>query len=93
MIPRPGRLPTWSTASSAPRGRIGVWHADLTELPTQEGKLFLAVLVDGCSRLVVGHAIGEHADAELAVGALELAIGRRGLVLDEQGGLIATPTP
>jgi putative transposase len=65
-----------------------VWHGDLTELPTQEGKLFLAVLVDGCSRLVVGHAIGEQATAELAVGALELAIGRRGLVLDEQGGLI-----
>lgn len=65
-----------------------IWHGDLTELPTQEGKLFLAVLVDGCSRLVVGHATGEHATAELAVGALELAIGRRGLVVDEQGGLI-----
>jgi putative transposase len=65
-----------------------VWHGDLTELPTMEGRLYLAVLVDGCSRLVVGHAIGEHADAELAVGALELAVGRRGLRLDERGGLI-----
>jgi putative transposase len=65
-----------------------VWHGDLTELPTLEGKLYLAVLVDGCSRLAVGHAIGEHATAELAVGALELAIGRRGLVVDEQGRLI-----
>jgi transposase InsO family protein len=43
-----------------------------------EGKLYLAVLVDGCSRLAVGHAIGEHADAALAMGALELAVGRRG---------------
>jgi putative transposase len=66
-----------------------IWHGDLTELPTLEGKLYLAVLIDGCSRLVVGHATGEHADAELAVGALELAIGRRGLRLDDgQGGLV-----
>ncbi len=66
-----------------------VWHGDLTELPTLEGKLYLAVLLDGCSRLVVGHAIGEHGDAALTVGALELAIGRRGLDLgDGDGGLI-----
>ena len=65
-----------------------LWHGDLTELPTLEGKLYLAVLVDGCSRLAVGHAIGEHATAELAVGALELAIGRRRLVVDDHGALI-----
>jgi putative transposase len=69
-----------------------LWHGDLTELPTLEGRLYLAVLVDGCSRLVVGHAIGEHPDVGLAVGALELAVGRRGGVLDQAGGLSATPT-
>ena len=65
-----------------------IWHGDLTELPTDQGKLYLAVLVDGCSRLAVGHAIGERATAELAVGALELAVGRRGLTLSPDGNLI-----
>jgi transposase InsO family protein len=65
-----------------------IWHGDITELPTQEGTLYLAVLIDGCSRLAVGHAVGEHADAELAVAALELAVGRRGGVLAAGGGLI-----
>jgi putative transposase len=46
------------------------------------------VLVDGCSRLAVGHAIGEHPDVALAVGALELAVGRRGGVVDQAGGLV-----
>jgi putative transposase len=61
-----------------------VWHADLTELPTDQGPLYLAAIVDGCSRLAVGHATGEHPTAELAIAALELAVWRRGL-LDGDG--------
>jgi transposase InsO family protein len=41
------------------------------------------VLVDGCSRPAVGHAIGQHPDVALAVGALELAVGRRGGAVDQ----------
>jgi transposase InsO family protein len=37
-------------------------------------------VVDGCSRLAVGHAMGELATGELAIGAVELAVWRRGLV-------------
>ena len=62
-----------------------LWHADLTELPTDQGPLYLAAVVEGCSRLAVGHAMGEHPTAELAIGAVQLAVGRRGLV---KGGLI-----
>jgi transposase InsO family protein len=61
-----------------------LWHADLTELPTDQGKLYLAAVVDGCSRLAVGHATGEHPTAELAIAAVELAVWRRGL-LDGDG--------
>ncbi|HEV8649053.1 MAG TPA: DDE-type integrase/transposase/recombinase [Actinomycetes bacterium] len=63
-----------------------LWHADATELPTDEGRLYLVAIVDGCSRLAVGHAMGEHANAALAVGAVELAVSRRRV--DPDGGLI-----
>jgi putative transposase len=61
-----------------------VWHADYTELPTDQGKLYLVAIVDGCSRLAVGHAIGERPTAELAIAAVELGVWRRGL-LDGDG--------
>jgi putative transposase len=57
-----------------------LWHADYTELPTDQGPLYLAAVIDGCSRLAVGHAMGEQATAELAIGAVELAVWRRGLI-------------
>ena len=56
-----------------------LWHADYTELPTDQGPLYLVAVIDGCSRLAVGHAIGEHATAELAIAAVELGVWRRGL--------------
>ena len=59
-----------------------MWHADYTELPTDQGPLYLAAVIDGCSRLAVGHALGEHPTAELAIGAVELAVWRRGVVDD-----------
>jgi len=59
-----------------------MWHADYTELPTDQGPLYLVAVVDGCSRLAVGHQMGEHPTAELAIGAVELAVWRRGLVND-----------
>jgi putative transposase len=59
-----------------------LWHADYTELPTDQGPVYLAAVVDGCSRLAVGHQIGDHATAELAIGAVQLAVWRRGLVHD-----------
>jgi putative transposase len=63
-----------------------MWHADYTELPTDQGPLYLVAVVDGCSRLAVGHAMGEHATAELAIGAVELGVWRRGPV--DGNGLI-----
>jgi len=57
-----------------------MWHADYTELPTDQGPLYLAAVIDGCSRLAVGHQMGEHATTELAIGAVQLAVWRRGLV-------------
>jgi transposase InsO family protein len=54
------------------------WCGDLTEIPTDEGKLYLAAVEDLCSRRLVGFAVGDHHDAELAGGALKMAVAVRG---------------
>jgi transposase InsO family protein len=54
------------------------WCGDLTEIPTGEGKLYLAAVEDLASRRVPGFAIGDHHDAELAAGALKMAVAVRG---------------
>jgi transposase InsO family protein len=56
----------------------GRWCGDLTEIPTEEGKLYLATVEDMCSRRLPGFAIGEHHDAKLAAGALKMAAAVRG---------------
>jgi putative transposase len=54
------------------------WYGDGTEIPTGEGKLYLASVLDMASRRVLGFALGEHHDAALACGALAMAITVRG---------------
>jgi putative transposase len=54
-----------------------LWVGDLTYIPTQDGWLYLAVLLDACSRRVVGWAMADHLRTELAAEALALALGRR----------------
>jgi transposase InsO family protein len=54
------------------------WYGDGTEIPTGEGKLHLDSVLDMGSRRILGHAIGEHHDAELACGALAMAVAVRG---------------
>jgi putative transposase len=53
------------------------WYGDGTELPTDEGKLYLASVLDVGSRRIVGFAIGEHHDADLAYAALAMAVAVR----------------
>ncbi|MGH9266564.1 MAG: IS3 family transposase [Acidimicrobiales bacterium] len=54
------------------------WCGDLTEIPTGEGKLYLAIVEDLASRRLPGFALGEHHDAALAAGALKMAAAVRG---------------
>ncbi len=54
------------------------WSGDLTEIPTDEGKLYLAAVEDLASRRVPGFAIGDHHDAELAAAAIKMAVAVRG---------------
>jgi transposase InsO family protein len=60
------------------------WVGDITHLPTGEGWLYLAVLLDLFSRKVVGYALSERIDAALVLAALRMALVRRrpgGIVL------------
>jgi transposase InsO family protein len=52
------------------------WVTDTTYIPTREGWLYLVSVMDLFSRQVVGWAMGEHHDADLATSALDMAIGR-----------------
>lgn len=54
------------------------WYGDGTEIPTAEGKLHLASVLDMASRRVLGFTLGEHHDAQLAYGALMMAVAVRG---------------
>jgi putative transposase len=54
------------------------WFGDGTEIPTGEGKLHLVSVLDMGSRRVLGFALGEHHNAELAYGALAMAVAVRG---------------
>lgn len=54
-----------------------VWAGDITYVWTQEGWLYLAVLLDLYSRKVVGWAMSGRIDAELVQDALHMALGRR----------------
>lgn len=54
-----------------------VWLADITYIPTGEGWLYLAVILDLFTRKVVGWAMRDHMRAELTMAALTMAIQRR----------------
>jgi putative transposase len=53
------------------------WVTDITYIPTGEGWLYLAVILDLCSRFVVGWAMSERITRELTLDALEMALVRR----------------
>jgi len=76
-VPGVATAPDLVRRDFAPTAPNRLWVADLTEIATWEGKLYLAVVVDCYSRRCVGWAMAEHMRAELVVEALEMAIWQR----------------
>jgi putative transposase len=74
--------------ASAPNLR---WTADITYVPTDEGWLYLALVLDLFSRKIVGWAMADHMRTELVTNALGMAIAARsprpGLVHHSDKGL------
>ena len=54
-----------------------VWFADITYVPTWEGWLFLAVVMDGCSKRIVGWSMRDDIKADIVVDALGMATTMR----------------
>lgn len=54
-----------------------VWVTDITYLPTRQGWLYVAVILDLFSRRIVGWATSQNIDCHLALAALEMAIQLR----------------
>jgi putative transposase len=54
-----------------------LWVADITQIPTWAGVLYLAVVLDVFSRRAVGWAMATHMRTELVLDALDMALGRR----------------
>lgn len=53
------------------------WVGDITYIPTDEGWLYLAVLLDLCSRRVVGWSMGKTMTRHLTLRALHMAVQKR----------------
>lgn len=53
------------------------WVADITYVPTREGWLYLAAVMDICSRRIVGWSMADHLETELVSNALRMALQRR----------------
>ncbi len=107
--PRPRRQPRTTIADPAasaapdlvqrafdPLAPDRLWLADITYIPTEEGWLYLAAVLDAFSRRVVGWAMADHLRTELVLDALELALRQRrpvaGLIHHSDRGAKANST-
>jgi putative transposase len=61
-----------------------LWVADITYIRLQEEFVFLAVILDACSRRVIGWALEQSLEDELTLGALRMALSQRTI----QAGLV-----
>jgi transposase InsO family protein len=53
------------------------WAADITYVPTDQGWLYLAGVIDLCSRKVVGWSMADHLRTDLVADALRMALASR----------------
>ena len=58
------------------------WLADITYIPTREGWLYLAAILDLNSKLIVGWSMAGRMTKKLVLEALSMAVGRRKPGLD-----------
>ena len=54
-----------------------VWLADITYIRIRTGFVYLAAILDACSRRVIGYAVSTRIDTTLTLKALRMAIAER----------------
>lgn len=76
---------------AAPDGPNQVWLQDITYVPTAQGCLYLALVLDLWSRKIVGWAMADHLRSELVISALQMAATQRrppqGLLIHSDRGV------
>lgn len=55
-----------------------LWYGDITYIRTWEGWLFLATVIDACTKMVIGHATSKSLHTDIVDAALRHAVTRRG---------------
>lgn len=65
-------------ATTACTGPGEIWLGDITYIPTREGWLYLAGVLDLCSRRITGWKLEDHMRDDLTLGALERALHASG---------------
>ena len=71
------------------------WVSDTTFIPTRQGWLYLAVILDLFSRQIIGWSMSDRNNSKLVVDALTMAVWRRGksrnvIVHSDQGATYAS---
>ncbi|MDQ0790806.1 IS3 family transposase [Streptomyces sp. B3I8] len=77
---RPGKRPTtpdFVKRDFTAEEPDSVWAGDMTEIVTEEGKLYLATVIDLFPRRLLGYTMGTRHDADLVVAALNMAAAAR----------------
>ena len=65
-----------------------LWIGDATYIWTDEGWLYLATVIDACSRRLLGWSITDHLRTELCLDAIEAAVATRGGRRNLAGGVV-----
>lgn len=73
----PSQLPDLVGRDFSPVTPNAVWYGDITYVRTWDGWAYIASVIDGCSRKVVGWAIADHMRTELVTAALAMALEQR----------------
>lgn len=73
----PSQLPDLVGRAFTPVTPNALWYGDITYVRTWDGWGYIASVIDGYSRKVVGWAIADHMRTELVVDALRMALERR----------------
>ena len=70
--PSPNRI-----AGRTPLSPNEIWVGDITYVPTEMGWHYMAVVMDLCSRRIVGWSLADHMRADLVCDAMKMAIANR----------------
>lgn len=73
----PSSLPDLVGRAFVPDGPNLLWYGDITYVRTWDGWAYIASVIDGFSRKVIGWAVADHMRTELVVSALSMALEQR----------------